>query len=118
MIPISLSGFRKSMHVTMVKKRLANGEPCRKCAQTEEMLRQRGLWDRIDEVVWADEGDPESPGMVLAQRFGVETAPFFLVSDDTGQVTAYRSALQLVRELQPASPRRDGARKNDAVAAA
>jgi phosphoadenosine phosphosulfate reductase len=91
------------MHVTMVKKRLASGEPCRKCAQTEEMLRQRGLWDRIDEVVWAAEDDPESPGMVLAQRFGVEQAPFFLVSDDTGHVSAYSSALQLIREkLQPA----------------
>src|SRR5687768_10388627 len=109
------------MHVTMVKKRLANGEPCRKCAQTEEMLRQRGLWERIDEVVWAVEGDPESPGMVLAQRFGVEQAPFFLVSDDSGQVSAYRSALQLIREkLQPSGPqamRSDTARRRDADAA-
>ena len=39
------------MHVTMVKKRLASGEPCRKCAQAEDLLRSRGLWDRIDEVV-------------------------------------------------------------------
>ncbi|HTE56699.1 MAG TPA: phosphoadenylyl-sulfate reductase [Kofleriaceae bacterium] len=110
------------MHVTMVKKRLATGEPCRKCAQTEEMLRQRGLWDRIDEVVWAVEGDPQSPGMVLGQRFGVEQAPFFLVSDDTGQVSAYRSALQLIREkLQPSAPqpsRSDTQRRRDASAAA
>jgi phosphoadenosine phosphosulfate reductase len=91
------------MHVTMVKKRLASGEPCRKCAQTEEMLRQRGLWDRIDEVVWAAEDDPTSPGMVLGQRFGVEQAPFFLVSDEGGRVVAYTSALQLIREkLNPA----------------
>lgn len=86
------------MHITMVKKRLASGEPCRKCAQTEEMLRQRGLWSRIDEVVWAEEGQPDSPGMVLSQRFGIENAPFFLVSDDRGEVTAYSSALQLIRE--------------------
>jgi thioredoxin-dependent adenylylsulfate APS reductase len=86
----------------MVKKRLRSGEPCRKCIQTEEMLRQRGLWDRIDEVVWADEGDPESSGMQLGQRFGIESAPFFLVADDTGQVSAIRSALQLIRDhLQP-----------------
>jgi phosphoadenosine phosphosulfate reductase len=91
------------MHVTMVKKRLASGEPCRKCAQTEEMLRQRGLWERIDEVVWAMEDDATSPGMVLAQRFGVEQAPFFLVSDDSGRITVYSSALQLIREkLNPA----------------
>jgi phosphoadenosine phosphosulfate reductase len=108
------------MHVTMVKKRLASGEPCRKCAQTEEMLRQRGLWDRIDEVVWAQEDDPGSAGMVLAQRFGVEQAPFFLVSDEGGRVVAYSSALQLIREkLQPQAPRRsNGARKAEAAEAA
>ena len=46
------------MHVTMVKKRLRSGEPCRKCAQAEDLLKTRGLWDRVDEVVWADEKDP------------------------------------------------------------
>ncbi|HWM86596.1 MAG TPA: phosphoadenylyl-sulfate reductase [Kofleriaceae bacterium] len=95
----------------MVKKRLAGGEPCRKCAQTEEMLRQRGLWERIDEVVWAVEDDPDSPGMMLSQRFGVEHAPFFLVADETGQVVAYRSALQLIREkLSPPAPGQAGGR--------
>ena len=93
----------------MVKKRLASGEPCRKCIQTEEMLRQRGLWDRIDEVVWAVEDDPTSAGMQLAQRFGVDTAPFFLVADGGGQVAAIRSALQLIRDhLQPARGASDG----------
>ena len=42
----------------MVKKQLKNGEPCRKCAQAEDMLRARGLWDHIDDVIWADENDP------------------------------------------------------------
>lgn len=87
------------MHITMVKKRLRSGEPCRKCAQTEDMLRQRGLWDRIDEVVWALEDDPTSQGMILGQRFGVETAPFFLVTGDDGQIQAVRSALQLIRDF-------------------
>jgi phosphoadenosine phosphosulfate reductase len=100
------------MHVTMVKKRLASGEPCRKCAQTEDMLRQRGLWERIDEVVWADENDPQSPGMVLAQRFGVEQAPFFLVQDDSGRVTTYRSALQLIRDKLAPAPDRGAADGN------
>ena len=68
------------MHVTMVKKRLLSGEPCRKCAQAEELLKARGLWDRIDEVVWADEGDPASPGMKLGARLGVKLAPFFVVT--------------------------------------
>lgn len=86
------------MRVTMVKKRLRSGEPCRKCAQTEEMLRRRGLWDRVDEVVWADEAEPASPGIALAVRLGVERAPFFIVHEDDGTETVYESALQLVKE--------------------
>jgi hypothetical protein len=54
------------MHVTMVKKRLANGQPCEKCVQAEELLKRRGLWERIDQVIWADESDPSSAGMKLA----------------------------------------------------
>jgi phosphoadenosine phosphosulfate reductase len=86
------------MRVTMVKKRLRSGEPCRKCAQTEDMLRRRGLWDRIDEVVWADEAEPESPGMLLAARFQVEQAPFFVVHQDDGAAVVYESALKLIKE--------------------
>jgi len=86
------------MHVTMVKKRLRSGEPCRKCAQAEDLLRTRGLWDRIDEVVWADEGDPASPGMVLSARLGVELAPFFVVRSDSGAETVYESGLQFIKE--------------------
>jgi phosphoadenosine phosphosulfate reductase len=92
------------MHITMVKKRLRSGEACRKCVQTEEMLRQRGLWDRVDEVVWALEDDPSSAGMVLAARHGIDTAPFFLVAGKGGQVTAVKSALLLIRDHLAAKP--------------
>ena len=55
------------MHVTMVKKRLLSGEPCRKCVQAEELLKARGLYGRIDEVLWADEADPASPAWSSAR---------------------------------------------------
>src|ERR1700742_4555322 len=102
------------MHVTMVKKRLASGEPCRKCAQAEELLRSRGLWDRIDEVVLADEGDPSSPGMQLGARHGVELAPFFVVRGDDGKETVYDSVLKLIRE-QLGEPRPPGAQDDAPV---
>ncbi len=86
------------MHVTMVKKTLADGSDCRKCAEATATLEARGLWDRIDEVVWAHEGDPESPGMVLGAKHGVASAPFFIVSDDDGGEKVYISVLQLIRE--------------------
>ena len=62
------------MHVTMVNKKLASGKPCDKCVQAEDLLRSRGLWERIDSVAWAIEGDSCSEGMQLSARFGVSTA--------------------------------------------
>ncbi|MCC7043840.1 MAG: hypothetical protein IT183_08255 [Acidobacteria bacterium] len=86
------------MRITMVKKTLADGSDCRKCAEATEHLQSRGLWHHIDEVVWAHEDDPSSAGMVLGTRLNVERAPFFIVHDDAGNETVYTSVLQLVRE--------------------
>jgi hypothetical protein len=82
----------------MVKKALAGGEDCRKCEEATEFLKARGLWDRVDEIVWAIEDDPDSPGMELGRRHGVERAPFFIVRDGQGEPAIYTSVLQLIRE--------------------
>ena len=90
--------------ITMVKKRKADGEPCRKCRQVEEQLKDRGLIDRIDRIVWADERDPQSEGMVLAEEFGIEIAPFFIVKDGP-EVRLYKSSLQFIKkELEISAP--------------
>ncbi|MEO7192220.1 MAG: hypothetical protein ABI051_14305 [Vicinamibacterales bacterium] len=81
----------------MVKKRMADGSECRKCVEATEHLQSRGLWDRIDDIVWAHENDPMSPGMKMGEDLGVERAPFFLVREGTGE-SIYTSVLQLVRE--------------------
>jgi hypothetical protein len=87
------------MHITMVKKRLADGSECRKCQEASSMLESKGLWNRVDEVVWAHEADPQSPGMVLGTKLGVGQAPFFVVRDDAGGgEQVYTSVLQLMRE--------------------
>lgn len=102
------------MHLIMVKKRMSDGSDCRKCAEATEYLRSRGLWEHVGEIVWAREGDPESPGAKLAARFGVERAPFFIVRDDSGE-RVYTSVLQLVRDRFPhAATVRDAARTVDA----
>jgi hypothetical protein len=85
------------MRITMVKKRLADGSECRKCQEATAYLQGQGLWERIDEIVWADERDAASPGMVLAARLGVTQAPFFIVGD-AGSESVYVSVLQLARE--------------------
>ena len=90
------------MHVTMVKKVLLDGSACKKCDQAEELFKRRGLWEKIDEVLWAKEAEPDSPGMRLAEKHRVELAPFFIVRDDGGE-KVYTSAVELMREkLTPA----------------
>ena len=81
----------------MVKKRLLDGSECRKCAQATEQLKTRGLLGRIDEVLEVREGDPNSPGSELAARFGIDTAPFFIVRDDTGE-HVYTSVMRLIQD--------------------
>ena len=85
------------MTITMVKKRLVDGTECRKCQEATALLKSRGLWEQIDEVVWALEADVASAGMLLGASHGVDSAPFFIVSDDRGDAV-YTSVLQLVRE--------------------
>jgi hypothetical protein len=85
------------MRIVMVKKKMRDGSDCRKCAEVTEFLQARGLWDRIDEIVWAREDDPASPGAVLGTRLGVERAPFFVVTADGGE-KVYTSALKLIQE--------------------
>ncbi len=86
------------MHITMVKKRLLGGEPCKKCVDAEELLKARGLWSQIHEVVWAIEGDAESAGMKLAAQYKVDLAPFFIVRAEGAEPRVYTSTLQFIKQ--------------------
>lgn len=91
------------MKITFVKKIKADGEACRKCADVQERLEKSGQLARIDEIVIADERDPQSPGMRLALQHKVEQAPFFLVED--GELTrVYTVYFQFVKEVLQAAP--------------
>ncbi len=107
-------------HVIMVKKLLESGEACAKCGQAEQMLRKRGVWDRIDEVVWAEEGKPDSAGMRLAAEHGVDLAPFFLVSQQGRAPEVFTSTMKLIRALSEeptaAEPRAAGAIGDEEIA--
>jgi hypothetical protein len=87
------------VRVTFVKKVLENGSPCRKCAEVETRLAAEGLLDRVDEVVIADERDPSSAGMRLAERHGVDRAPFFVVTDDSGETRVYTVFLKFLKDV-------------------
>jgi phosphoadenosine phosphosulfate reductase len=96
-----MSADEKRPKFTMVKKILADGSPCQKCAQAEDLLRRRGLWELIDEVVYAEEANEASPGMVLAKEHDVKLAPFFLVKSD-GKTEVVTSAIKFAKDyLEP-----------------
>ncbi|WP_456412036.1 hypothetical protein [Thiolapillus sp.] len=85
--------------IIMVKKRLANGEPCRKCREVHERLRHDGLLQHIDHIITADPNHPDGEGMRLAARHQMERAPFFLVRDKDGNERIYDSFLRFKREV-------------------
>ena len=87
------------MKITLVKKIKADGEPCKKCQEVEQRLKDSELMDRIDHIVIADERDPESEGMQLAATHKVDLAPFFIVEDDEGNKTIYTIYFKFVKEV-------------------
>lgn len=86
------------MKITLVKKVLADGSPCRKCIDVMGKLEQSGYIERIDEIVSADEKDPDSPGMKLAREHNVDRAPFFIVQEAGQPSRVYTVYYQFVRE--------------------
>ena len=87
------------MKITFVKKIKLDGSACRKCADVENRLEDAGLSQRIDQVVIADERDPESAGMVLAKQHQVDIAPFFIVEEDNGETEIYTVYFRFLKEV-------------------
>lgn len=87
------------MHITFVKKILANGEPCQKCRDVEQRLITSGHIQQIDETVIADERDIESAGMKLAVEVNVTRAPFFVVDTDDGTRKVYTVYFKFAKEI-------------------
>ena len=87
------------MKITFVKKILADGNPCKKCGEVEQRMRDADQLKYINEVLIADERDPDSTGMKLATKLDVDRAPFFVVEDDNGATTVYTVYLKFVKEV-------------------
>lgn len=87
------------MKITFVKKIKMDGSPCRKCLDVEKRLHDTGQMDSIDEIIIADERDPDSLGMRLALQHRVEQAPFFLVEGVNHEISVYTIYFQFVKEV-------------------
>ncbi len=90
-------------HITFVKKILADGSPCKKCREVSDRLESDGLMGLIDQIAIADERDADSQGMQLAAQYQVNRAPFFVVTDDTGETTVYDVYFQFRKAVQTAA---------------
>lgn len=86
------------MKITLVKKILADGSPCRKCVDVLEKLESSGQMASIDEVLVADERDPSSPGLALAKALDVNRAPFFVV-EDGDKTEVYTVYMKFVKDV-------------------
>jgi len=87
------------MKIIFVKKILADGSACAKCADVIEKLEKSGQMARIDETLIADERDPESPGMRMAKLHQVDRAPFFVVENAGREPQIYTVYLKFVKEV-------------------
>ena len=87
------------MHITFVKKILANGELCQKCHDVSDRLESEGVLPLINRICIADERDSSSEGMLLAKQYQVERAPFFLAENESGDVTVYDVYFKLKKTL-------------------
>ena len=83
--------------ILMVKKRTADGRECRKCVQMTELLKARGVWERVSRVVWAEEAEPSSEGMQLGRKHRIDTAPFFIIRQG-GRERVFASTLKFLQD--------------------
>ncbi len=87
------------MNITFVKKIKADGSPCRKCAEVQARLENEGYIDKIDQTLIADERDESSEGMLLAKKFTVDRAPFFVVEEEGKEPVIYTVYFKFVNEI-------------------
>jgi hypothetical protein len=85
--------------ITLVQKIRSNGELCAKSAKVITDLTARGLRNNIDRLVTADERDPASAGYVLAAKYQIDTAPFFIVTTDDNETHTYPIYSRFLRDI-------------------
>ena len=87
------------MKITLVKKILADGSPCKKCGDVLQKLEESGHIAKIDEILIADERDPSSEGMQIAKALDVNRAPFFVIDRESDNPEVYTVYFKLVKEV-------------------
>jgi len=87
------------MTITLVKKILKDGSPCKKCGDVLNKLEQNNQMPFIDNIVIADERDEQSEGMQLAKLHDVDRAPFFIVEREGEKPVIYTIYMKFVKDV-------------------
>ena len=87
------------MKITLVKKIKADGNLCRKSSDVFKRLQRERLLGYIDRIIFAHETQPSSEGQILAAKYQVDRAPFFIVQQDNNSTQAYTSYSRFLLEV-------------------
>ena len=87
------------MKITVVKKIKADGNLCQKSANVLEQLKREQLLIHIDRIIFAHETKPDSEGLILAAKYQVSRAPFFIVQEDDNSIQIYTSYTRFLSEV-------------------
>ena len=87
------------MKITLVKKIKEDGSDCLKCQDVIDQMAKNDQLKYLDRIVDADERDDTSEGFMIAHKYNVSRAPFFLVQYDDGSHKIYTVYLKFVKEV-------------------
>lgn len=97
----NIEGDAKHPTVLMVKKRMQDGEDCRRCKQIQSLIERDSLTDKINDTLHVVEGDNNSVAAKLSREFGMRTAPFFVVRmPGSDEFKAFESYFKFKKVLQ------------------
>ncbi|MBN2682991.1 MAG: hypothetical protein JXR58_10825 [Bacteroidales bacterium] len=91
------------MKIIMVKKFLEDGSECKKCIEVYERIQKNDELKYINEIIYADLREPQSEGIVLAEKYDIDIAPFFIVEKDNN-ISVFTSYMQLRKEVFNTEP--------------
>lgn len=87
------------MKITFVRKVKEDGTDCQKCQDVIDQMAKHDQLKHLDRFVTADERDETSEGFMLAAKYNVTRAPFFVVEYDDGSHKIYTVYLKFVKEV-------------------
>ena len=99
----NLDKNNKHPTVVMVKKRMDDGNDCKRCVEIQQRLDSDGVVS-VEKTLYAEEGVEDSDGVQLSKEYGMRTAPFFLVkqpnSENFEAVESYFRLKKMIKSFE------------------